>query len=83
MHSTDSTLDKLDMSNRYFTPLTDHVGGPGSVVESLPFHKGVDPRNILRDMAKDKFIHNEDNNVDYFSTHRDSNGQRRSVTKAQ
>ena len=81
MHSTDSTLDRLDMSNRYFTPLRD-VSGAG-LVESVPFHKGVDPRNILRDMAKDIYVHTEDNNVEYFSMHRDSNGQRRSVTKAQ
>ena len=77
IHSTDSNLDRLDMSNCYLTPLRDVSG----LVESVPFHKGVDPRNILRDMAKDNHIHTEDNYVEYFSSHRDSNGQRRSVKK--
>jgi len=65
------------MSNRYLTPLKDM----SALVESVPFHKGVDPRNILRDMAKNNHIHTEDNYVGYFSMHRDSNGQRRSITK--
>ena len=73
VHSTNSNLDRLDMSNRYLTPLRD-VGG---VMEGVPFHKGVDPRNILRDMAKDTHIHTEDNYVEYFSMHRDRDGQRR------
>jgi hypothetical protein len=77
--STDSRLDSLDISNRYLTPLRD-VGG---LVENTPFHKGVDPQNILCDMAKNNHIHTEDNYVEYFSTRRDSNGQRRSITKAQ
>ena len=72
-HSTNSDLDTLDMSNRYLTPMRDVSG----LVESVPFHKGVNPRNILRDMAKNNHIHTEDNYVGYFSLHKDSDGQRR------
>ncbi|KAF8811290.1 hypothetical protein BYT27DRAFT_7040346, partial [Phlegmacium glaucopus] len=72
--STNPGLDSLDISNRYLTPLKE-VGG----LESIPFHKGVDPRNILRDMAKGNHIHTEDNRVEYFSMHRDRDGQRRLV----
>lgn len=76
-HSNNSSLESLDTSNRYLTPLKDVSG----LVESVPFHKGVDPRNILSDMAKNTHIHTEDNYVEYFSTHRDSDGQRRSIKK--
>ena len=72
-------LDTIDMSNRYLTPLRGTTGS--GLVESVPFHKGVDPQNILRDMAKNNHIHTEDNYVAYFSRHRDSNGQRRSMMK--
>jgi hypothetical protein len=74
--STDSTLDSLDISNRYFTPLKNVSG-----LENVAFHKGVDPRNILRDMAKSDHIHTEDNYVAYFSMHKDINGQKKYVTK--
>jgi hypothetical protein len=76
--STDSSLDSLDISNRYLTPMRDVSG-----LERVPFHKGVDPRNILSDMAKNSHIHTEDNYVEYFSTRRDSDGHQRLVTKAQ
>ena len=76
-HSSNSSLDSLDISNRYLTPLRDVSGS----VESIPFHKGVDPRNILSDMAKNTHIHTEDNYVEYFSMHRDSDGHQRSVQK--
>ena len=72
--STDSTLDSLDISNCYLTPLKNVSG-----LESVPFHKGVDPRNILRDMAKNDHIHTEDNYVAYFQMHRDSDGHRKYV----
>jgi hypothetical protein len=81
MRSTNSSLDSLDISNRYLTPLRD-VGG-SSLVESIPFHKGVNPRNILSDMARNSHIHTEDNYVEYFSMHRDSDGHRRSTKNAQ
>ena len=60
MRSTNSNLDTIDMSNHYLTPLR----GISGLVESVPFHKGVDPQNILRDMAKNDHIHTEDNYVD-------------------
>lgn len=75
--TTNSTLNSLDISNRYLTPLKNVTG-----LESVAFHKGVDPRNILRDMTKSDHIHTEDNYVAYFSTHKDSNGQRMYVIKA-
>jgi hypothetical protein len=75
--STNSDLESFDMSNRYLTPLKEISG----FAESIPFNKGVDPRNILRDMAKNGHIHTEDNYVEYFSMHRDSCGQRRSIKK--
>lgn len=77
-HATNPSLNSLDISNRYLTPLRD----VSSSAESVPFHKGVDPRNILTDMAKNNHIHTEDNYVEYFSTHRDSDGQRRQVKKS-
>jgi hypothetical protein len=52
-------------------------------MESIPFHKGVDPRNILLDMAKNNHIHTDDNYVEYFTMHRNTDGQRRSVKNAQ
>ena len=65
-------LDSIDISNCYLTPLKDVSG-----LESLPFHKGVDPRNILLDMTKNDYIHIDDNYVEYFSMHRDTNGQKK------
>ena len=65
-------LDSIDISNHYLTPLKDVSG-----LESLPFHKGVDPRNILLDMTKNDYIHIDDNYVEYFSIHRDTNGQKK------
>ena len=76
--TTDSTLDSLDIFNRYLTPLRNVSG-----LESVPFHKGVDPRNILCDLAKSDHIHTEDNYVAYFSMHCDSDGNRKYVIDAQ
>ena len=67
--STDSTLN---ISNQYLTP-SNSING----LENVPFHKGVDPRNILCDMAKSGHVHTEDNYVAYFSTRKDNNGQRK------
>ena len=74
--STNQGLDSIDISNRYLTPLKEVRG-----LECIPFHKGVDPRNILLDMSKSDHIHTDDNYVEYFSMHRDSDGQRRSVKR--
>lgn len=75
--STDSTSNSLDISNRYLTPLKNVSG-----LENVAFHKGVDPRNILRDMAKSDHIHTEDNYVAYFSMHKDRNGHKKYEIKA-
>ena len=74
--SANQGLDSIDVSNRYLTPSKDVSG-----LESIPFHKGVDPRNILLNMAGSEYIHTDDNYVGYFSMHRDADGQRKSVKK--
>jgi hypothetical protein len=67
----------LSMSNRYFTPSNEAHG-----LEAVPFHKGVDPRGILQNMARGDgltmHIHTEDNQVQYFSTKRDTEGKMKS-----
>ena len=76
--STNQGFDSIDISNRYLTPLKDVSG-----LESIPFHKGVDPRGILQNMAKGNgsttHVHTEDNQVQYFSTKRDAEGNVKSV----
>jgi hypothetical protein len=52
--STNQGLDSIDISNRYLTPSKEASG-----LESIPFHKGVDPRNILLDMAKSDHVHTD------------------------
>jgi hypothetical protein len=74
----DNECPCLTMSNRYFTPSNEAHG-----LEAVPFHKGVDPRGILQNMAKGDglttHIHTEDNQVQYFSTKRDAEGKTKSV----
>jgi len=75
----DDNFASIDISNRYLTPAKE---APGS--EDVPFHKGVDPQGILQSMAKGggstTYIHTEDNQVQYFSTKRDTEGNIKSVT---
>ena len=70
----------FDISNRYLTPAKDTMG-----LQGTSFHKGVDPRGILRGMAKGdgtcSYVHTEDNQVQYFTAYRDGNGNRRSVNR--
>ena len=75
---TTQGYSSIDISNRYLTPLKDISG-----LESIPFHKRVDPLNILLDMAKSDHIHTDDNYVEYFSMHKDTDGQKRSVLEVQ
>jgi len=60
-------LPCIDISNRYFTPAKEAQG-----LEDMPFQKGVDPRSILRNMAKGEgsttYIHTEDNQVQYLES---------------
>lgn len=68
----------LNMSNRYLTPANEAHG-----LEPIPFHKGVDPRGILQNMAQGDgstmYVHTEDNQVQYFITKRDAEGSMKSV----
>jgi hypothetical protein len=70
----------LSVSNRYLTPLTE-----AGAQASIPFFKGVDPRNILQNMtrgdASNTYVHTEDNQVQYFVQHRGSEGEHKSVYK--
>ena len=74
----DSDFPCLNLSNRYFTPAKEAHG-----LEATPFPKGVDPRGILEGMARGDglttHIHTEDNLVQYFSTKRDAEGNKKSV----
>lgn len=72
----DNECPCLSLSNRYFTPANEAHG-----LQAIPFHKGVDPRGILQNMAKGdgKHVHTEDNQVQYFSTKRDAEGTMKSV----
>ena len=69
----------INISNRYLTPSKEAPG-----LEAIPFHKGVDPQGILRDMAKGDglttYIHTEDNVVQFFNTKKDTEGNSKSVT---
>jgi hypothetical protein len=69
----DGVSDELSMWNRYFTPLCEAKG-----TQAIHFLPGVDPSGILYNMAhKDNnywYIHSEDNQVQYFTSHRDNKG---------
>ncbi|KAF8220010.1 hypothetical protein L208DRAFT_1336227, partial [Tricholoma matsutake] len=64
----------LNISNRYLTPQTEAGAQP-----SIPFFKGVDPRNILKNLSRGDLsqahIHTEDNQVQYFVLHRGRAGE--------
>ena len=74
----DNDFHCINLSNRFFTPANEADG-----LEAIPFHKGVDPRGILQNMAKGDglttHVHTEDNQVQYFSTKKDTEGSIKSV----
>jgi hypothetical protein len=74
----DNDFPCLNLSNRYLTPANEAYG-----LEAIPFLKGVDPRGILQNMAKGDglttHVHTEDNQVQYFSTKRGTEGNMKSV----
>jgi hypothetical protein len=78
----DNDFPCLNLSNRYLTPANEAYG-----LEAIPFHKGVDPRGILQNMAKGDgsttYIHTEENQVQYFSAKRDGEGKMKSVNHLQ
>lgn len=74
----DNDFPCISLSNRYLTPANEAHG-----LEATPFHKGVDPKGILQNMAKGDglttHVHTEDNQVQYFSTKKDTEGNTKSV----
>jgi hypothetical protein len=76
--SVNNTSPCIDISNRYLTPAKE-AGG----TEETPFHKGVDSKGILQNMANGdgsiSYVHTEDNQVRYFNMQRDTDGNRKSV----
>jgi hypothetical protein len=52
----------LGALNRYFTPARDAQN-----MEHIPFEKAVDPQGILENMAKARYIHCEENVVQYYT----------------
>lgn len=69
----------IDISNQYLTPAKEAQGS-----EDMPFHKSVGPQGILQSMTKGNgstmHIYTEDNQVQYFSTKKDTEGNIKSVT---
>ncbi|KAF8240311.1 hypothetical protein L208DRAFT_1546952, partial [Tricholoma matsutake] len=68
--------ESIVLSNRYLTPASE-AGG----LKGIPFQPGVDPKGILWDMAQGDrtraYIHTEENQVQYYTAHRDGTGHRR------
>ena len=68
----------FNISNQYLTPAKDTMG-----LQDMPFHKEVDPCGILHEMANGNstcsYVHTKDNQVQYFTTYRDRNSNRKSV----
>ena len=74
----DNDFPCMNLLNCYLTPANEAHG-----LEAIPFHKGIDPRGILQNMAKGDgqimHVHTEDNQVQHFSTKRDTEGGMKSV----
>jgi hypothetical protein len=74
--SANNAFPCIDISNRYLTPAKE-----AGDIEETPFHKGVDPKDILQNMAKGdgtiSYVHTEDNQVQYFTMQRDADGSRK------
>ncbi|KAF7972076.1 hypothetical protein HWV62_19153 [Athelia sp. TMB] len=63
------TWQALDISNRFFVM----QNGEGDM-SSVPFADGVDPDGVLATMAGEKWVHTEDNQVQYFRLNSKSDG---------
>jgi hypothetical protein len=66
---------KLITSNQYFTPAPDT-----GCTKNAPFGLGVDPHNVLAHMlghgkGPSSFVHTEDNQVKYYTSHVKTEGQ--------
>lgn len=60
----------ITASNRFFTPVKQSAG-----LEAVDVNPELDPRGILSKVDRTKFVHTEDNSVDYYVlTERDNQG---------
>lgn len=60
---SDTSTCEISAANRYFTPKDEVPPGECHVA----FGKQADPQGILEDMAKEGYVHTEDNVVQYFA----------------
>ena len=68
------TWQALDFSNRFFVM----QNSEGDML-SVPFMDGVDPDSVLATMAGEKWVHTEDNQVQYFRLNTRSDGTHKLV----
>ena len=59
----------IDVGNQYFTPCQQ-----GLQDRQVSFNAVVDPHNILSQAMGNDFIHTDDNEVEYYEAHKDSQG---------
>lgn len=59
----------IDMGNRYFTPSQYALQD-----QRMAFSASVDPYNILTEAINDKFVHIEENHVEYYEAHKENGG---------
>lgn len=65
----------LHVSNRYLTPKRDAMGMVG-----IPLGQGVDPQGCLAPILQEgRFVHGEDNEVRYYKSFINENGEKRQV----
>ena len=60
----------IDLNNRYFTSAHDTPQQD----EQIPFSIAVDPDHLLSMAMGNDFIHTEDNEVEYYEAHRNTQG---------
>jgi len=60
----------IDISNRYFTPAHD----ASHQDEQVPFSMAVDPDRLLSVAMGNDFVHTEDNEVEYYEAHKNTQG---------
>jgi len=69
-------MDTLDLSNRYFTPVSEATGQEGD-----EYQPGVDPKGVLRSMERhggtQVYIHADDNVVRYYTTCTEDSGNKK------
>lgn len=60
----------IDVGNRYFTRRQD-----ASNEESINFDPAVDPKGVLQRLMGDDLVHLEENRVEYYELHKQSDGK--------